>query len=267
MITITNYVKAQSIEEAYQLNQKNGSCILGGMLWTKMMNKSVNTAIDLSGLGLDKIEESENDFSIGAMVTLRQIEKHEGLNSYSCGAVSEAVKNIVGVQFRNLATVGGSIWGRYGFSDVLTIFLAMDTYVELYQGGIVALSDFVNMEYDKDLLVRIIVKKQAGKFVYDSIRNQSTDFPVIACAVAKLDGKYRITVGARPARACLVTDEEGILQAGISKESAKAFADWLAEEVPTDSNMRGTAEYRTRLIHNISQRLLLRLVEELGEVQ
>lgn len=43
------------------------------------------------------------------MVTLRQIELHEGLNTWSQGAVKESVTHIVGVQFRNLATVGGSI--------------------------------------------------------------------------------------------------------------------------------------------------------------
>ena len=36
MVTIQNYVRAQSIDEAYELNQKKGSCIIGGMLWTKM---------------------------------------------------------------------------------------------------------------------------------------------------------------------------------------------------------------------------------------
>ncbi len=66
-------------------------------------------AIDLSGLGLDQIEENDEEFSIGAMVTLRQIELHEGLNTWSQGAVKESVTHIVGVQFRNLATVGGSI--------------------------------------------------------------------------------------------------------------------------------------------------------------
>ncbi|MFR6443921.1 MAG: hypothetical protein ACLUPB_15335 [Agathobacter rectalis] len=29
------------------------------------------------------------------------------------------------MQFRNVATVGGSIWGRFGFSDVMTIFRAL----------------------------------------------------------------------------------------------------------------------------------------------
>ena len=60
------------------------------------------------------------------MVTLRDLELDPGLNSYTDGAARESVRHIVGVQFRNLATVGGSIYGRYGFSDVLTMFLTME---------------------------------------------------------------------------------------------------------------------------------------------
>ena len=135
MVTIQNYVRAGSLEEAYELNQKRTSLILGGMLWTKMQNRRIQTAIDLCDLGLDRIEENEEEFSIGAMVSLRQLELHAGLNEYTHGAVKNAVKDIVGVQFRNLATVGGSIWGRFGFSDVLTVFLAMDTYVEWFLCG------------------------------------------------------------------------------------------------------------------------------------
>ena len=129
MITIQKYVRVQSLEEAWQLNQNKRNRILGGMLWLRLGNGSVNTAIDLCDLGLDTISETEEAFTIGAMATLRDIETHQGLNAYANGAVANAVKDIVGVQFRNMATVGGSIWGRFGFSDVLTVFLAMDTYV------------------------------------------------------------------------------------------------------------------------------------------
>lgn len=89
--------------------------ILGGMIWLKMETINVGTAIDLSGLGLDTIEETEDSFSIGAMVTLRQLEKHPGLAAYTHGAMRETVRHIVGVQLRNLATVGGSIYSRFGF--------------------------------------------------------------------------------------------------------------------------------------------------------
>jgi CO/xanthine dehydrogenase FAD-binding subunit len=260
MITIQKYVRAQSLEEAWELNQSKRNRIIGGMLWMRLGSGSVNTAIDLSGLGLNTIEETDEEFSIGAMTTLRDLEMHAGLNSYSCNAVKNAVKDIVGVQFRNMATVGGSIWGRFGFSDVLTVFLAMDTYVELYKGGIMSLEEFASMRADNDILVRIIVKKTQGKVVYTSMRNQRTDFPVLACAVSCLDGEYRLSVGARPARARVFRDEKGILAGGITEQSAKDFAQYAGKTVHTGSNMRGSAAYRSHLVKVLTERSL----QELG---
>ena len=68
------------------------------------------------------------------MTPLHALETHKELNAYTNSAIRESVRHIVGVQFRNCATVGGSIFGRFGFSDVLTMFLALDTWVELYTG-------------------------------------------------------------------------------------------------------------------------------------
>ena len=59
MIQIKQYVKVASLDEAYELNQKKSNVIIGGMHWLKAMTKNVDTAIDMSGLGLDKIEETE----------------------------------------------------------------------------------------------------------------------------------------------------------------------------------------------------------------
>ena len=134
MLTINQYVKASSLEEAYELNQKKSNVILGGMLWLKMQKRNVGTAIDLSGLGLDAIEETEEAYRIGAMVTLRQMELHGGLNALTQGAARESVHRIVGVQFRNMATVGGSVFGRYGFSDVLTFLMAAGAQVHISPG-------------------------------------------------------------------------------------------------------------------------------------
>lgn len=261
MITIQKYVRAQSLEEAYQLNQNTRNRVIGGMLWVKMGNGSVNTAIDLCDLGLNRIEETETEFSIGASVTLRQIEMHEGLNAYACGAVKRAVKDIVGVQFRNMATVGGSLWGRFGFSDVLTVFLAMDSYVELYKGGVVPLSQFAQMGYERDILVRLIVKKTPGRFAYQAMRIQRTDFPVLACAVSEMNGEYRAVIGARPGRAMVVRDEKGLLSGSVTEESARAFAEYVADRTPTQSNVRGSAAYRTQLVRVLTERAVLEMTE------
>lgn len=262
MLTIKNYVKATSLQEAYDLNQKKKNRIMGGMMWLRMSSASIDTIIDMSGLGLDTIEETDEEFSIGAMVTLRQLEKHEGINTYSNNAVKKAVKDIVGVQFRNSATVGGSIYGRFGFSDVLTVFLAMDSYVELFNGGVVALREYAKMKRDNDILVRLIVKKQPSCISYLAMRNQATDFPVLTCCVANINNKFCASIGARPGKAVVIDDEKSILSEGLSADSIEEYANYVSASINTDTNIRGSAKYRKHLC----KVLVTRALEEIKEV-
>ena len=258
MMTIREYKRAESLEEAWQLNQKRSNRVLGGMIWLKMETIPVGTAIDLSGLGLDTIEETDDSFSIGAMVTLRQLEEHAGLAAYTHGAVKEALRHIVGVQLRNLATVGGSIYSRFGFSDVLTLFLAMDCSVELYKGGVISLREYAERPYDRDILVRLIVKKEKAEFFYQSVRNSQTDIPVLTCAAARLDDdSFRIAIGARPLKAVLF---EFPAQTGASgQDFARKIAYEVQQQIVTGSNMRGSAEYRRHLAGVLTKRAILEL--------
>lgn len=256
MLQIKQYVKVQSIEEAYELNQKKNNVIVGGMHWLKMSSRMVGTAIDLSGLGLDSIVETEDAFEIGCMVTLRQIERHEGLNQYSNGAVREAVKDIVGTQFRNTATVGGSIFGRYGFSDVLTVFMAMDTTVVCYNAGEIPLVEFAKMKADRDVLVKLIVKKVPLHITYLAQRHAKTDFPTLTCAVSDLNGAWVAAIGARPKKAVLVKDEQGLVTE-VNEENAKAFGKYVASNLSFESNMRGSEEYRRTICEVLVRRALM----------
>ncbi len=264
MISIKEYRKAESLEEAWELNQKKANRIIGGMMWMKMSRGRVQTAIDLSGLGLDTIEERDDAFVIGSMVTLRQLETHTGLNAYTDGAVKEALRHIVGVQFRNGATVGGSLFGRYGFSDVLTLFMTLDAEVELYKGGVIPVSVFAEMSYDRDVLVRVIVKKKPEKYYYQSVRNTDTDFPALTCGAAlEADGSLRLCFGARPQKAMVLADRDGVLDGlcvkGAGSEDAamkriETIGIYAAENIPTGSNMRGSAAYRSKLVKTLASR-------------
>lgn len=258
MFTARQYVRAGSLKEAYELNQKKRNLIVGGMIWTRMQHSTYDTLIDISGLGLDTIEETEDAFVIGAMVPLSRIEKDPGLASYTNGAMAESVKHIVGTQFRNLATVGGSLYGRFGFSDVLTMFLALDAEVELFGAGKMPLSEFAKMpRTTRDLLVRVIVPKKMKHIVYLSQRNISTDFPVLTCAAAEGPSGYRCAVGARPQPAALLEDVEGILKNGVTEESAEAFAKVCAEHFVFGSNTRASAGYRKKICSVLVRRALL----------
>ncbi len=262
MLNITNYVRAQSLEEAYELCQKKTNVVLGGMLWLKMQNRNVHTAIDLCDLGLNKIEEKEDHYEIGAMASLRSLEVHEGLNALTQGAMADSVKHIVGVQFRNVATLGGSLFGRFGFSDVLTLFQVLNAQIELFHHGFMSVADFAKLPRDtRDILVRVHVPKTPKKVVYLSQRNTATDFPTLTCAVSEVAGTYTCSIGAAPFPAVIFADEKGILADGITEESAAIFGKDIAERAAFGSNTAAGAAYRQKVCAVLVRRALLKLQE------
>ena len=283
MFYYNQYVRAQSLDEAYELYQKKPNFVLGGMLWLKMKNKTLGTAIDLCDLGLDQIDEDENEFRIGAYATLRQIETHEALNAYTHGAIAESVRHIVGVQFRNVATVGGSIWGRFGFSDVMTIFRALGAKVQLHKAGIMDLDEFAALpRTTRDVLVSVIVPKNAKGVVYLSQRNQSTDFPVLTCAVANRSGRYVAVIGASPYMAEPVWDEDGILdditgaetggnaaltENSENNEKIEKFAGYVAEHIRFGSNIRAGAEYREMICRVLTRRAVTQSLDICDDIR
>lgn len=265
-MNFSEYIRAESLEQAYQLNQKKSSRILGGMIWMKMSRAHFKTVIDLSGLGLERIEETDEAFEIGCMATLRQLELHEGLNRATDGAVRHCVESIVGVQLRNLATIGGSLFSRFGFSDILTCFLALDCDVELYHVGRMSLAAFAQMKRDRDILVRVIVRKTPRRVCYLSMRNTRTDFPVLTCAVSLLPDENqpnqieeaRVVIGARPGKAAVyeLTEKEKEMLAGQEETACRSIADAVGAWVQVGSNMRAGAEYRRHLAKVLTRRAL-----------
>ena len=200
---------------------------------------------DRSSLGLDKIEEDEGGFRIGCMATLHDIETHEGLNKEFQNLFKEAVRHIVGVQFRNCATIGGSIFPKLGFSDVLTAFLACDTQVILYKKGEVPLREFIYIPTDNDILTHLYVKKDGRKTAYESFRMTETDFPTITCAVAKTQDGFETVLGARPKHAEVVVDE--VVADAFSSEEVADYAKRVIGKLQYGSNIRGSEQYRKQL--------------------
>ena len=256
MFTAKNYVRAESLEQAYQLNRKKQNRLVGGMLWLKMSRLAVDTAIDLSALGLDTVEETETHFHIGCMTTLRTLETHAALNAYTGGAFRECVKNIVGTAFRNLATVGGSVYSRFGFSDPLTLLAVLDTSVELYKGGEIPLADFLTRPHDRDILVRVNLRKQENlRCAYLSVRGSRTDFPVLTASASVWHENGapfgKIAIGARPHIAYpLAFDPQAI----STPEGRAAAAKSIAAKTPVYGNMRAGADYRKHLARVLAER-------------
>ena len=247
MVKFKKFVRPDTLEEALKLNQGRANVVLGGTGWLKMGSRQWSTAIDLGKLGLDAIEETPEGWRIGAMVTLRQLECHQGLNAFTKGAIRDCVKHIVGVQFRTTATIGGSLWSRFGFSDILTCFMALDCTVVLAQGGEMPLTEFAVKKADNDILTHIVVKKTPISLCYTSFRNTETDIPVVAVAVGKTAEGWHACVGARPARSVRV--EGDTVEALLTQVAGLTYG----------SNTRATGEYRAPLAQVLTRRCVNKL--------
>lgn len=249
---IMKYTKAQSLEDAWKANQKRSAVILGGCGWLRLSpQRIIGEAIDLTGLNLQGITETETEFRIGAMTTLRELETSKELANFTQGAMKESVRHIVGTQFRNLATIGGSVCGRFGFSDVWTILLALQARVILYKGGEMSLADFSATGAGNDILTEVIIPKTARHTAYASLRLNATDFPVIACAMSAYADGVTCAVGAKPSRAQAVHIPAGAVETMTEDE----FLDACVESWKYETNMRGSATYRHDMARVLCRRL------------
>lgn len=106
---------------------------------------------------------------------------------------------------------------------------------------------------DRDILVRIIIKKDGRKAAYATQRNTETDFPVIACCVSRGGNVWYVSVGARPSRAQVVkVNDDGFDSlAQMAREAADSFS--------YGTNTRGSSGYRRQLASVYTRRLMERL--------
>ena len=264
VFTLRDIVQPETLEEAYQsLTSKRNNIILGGCAFLRLGSKPIGTGIDLGKLNLDKITMHEDSIEIGAMVTFRDIETHPYVKEHFGGVLPKALGNIIGVQFRNIVTVGGSVFSKYGFSDFLTALLALDTEVELYNAGRLPLSEFLEMPYKKDILKAIHIRKDNRKAFYHDLRVSASDFPVLNVSVSDKAGDWQIVVGARPQRAKRAVKASGQLSKALAENSNqidKVDLDYIAEQAATElnfgTNARGSATYRQTVCKALVKRAI-----------
>lgn len=259
---IREYLKPVTLEEAYNILKDKNATIIGGGAYLRLGAKEIDTVLDLSKLNLDTIEDKSDSIEIGAMVTLREIEQSQVIKKNFSGAVSRAVSAIMGVQIRNIATVGGSVAGRYAFSDVITPLLVLDTYVQLYKGGKISIKEFLDKKGKiGDVITKIIIMKDDRKASFKSLRNTSTDFAILNAAASNVDGNFKIAVGARPGVAKLAEKAMELLKISeINEETAIKAGEIAAEELKFGNDIRGSLEYRTELCKTLVKRAIMEVI-------
>ena len=250
MITIDEYVKPRSVAEAYTLlTTRENAAIVGGGVFMRLASRKIGLAIDVSSAGLDFIKETDDAIEIGAMTTFSTLESSTVLQKNLDGIIPYTVANIPGKQLRNMVSVGGTVCGRYGFSELITALLILDCQVVLCKNGAMSLHDFLVLKgATKDILEKLILKKQEIRASYQMFRNSFGSLPILTAAVSKFGFEYKIAVGGRPGLAEL--GHEGMKYLGtceINADTAEKAAAIVAAELGFNNDRRASGEYRQEL--------------------
>ena len=236
------FVRASSLEEAYKLvkaSPKNK--IVAGGLWLKKGNAEADTLIDISGLGLDKILDKKEYVEVGAMVSQRELEK----SSLVPEVIREATALVMGPAFRNIATVGGSVYGKYGFSDIVTALLAYKVELVFYPEAVITLDEYVKKPgFFDGILTHIRIYKDNRKAFFKKVEITALDYPILNVAVSK--GKEcKIVIGSRPLVASVCESASELASKG-EKDFEKITA-LAVEETKFGDSIATKSEYRKQL--------------------
>ncbi|MGL4912247.1 MAG: FAD binding domain-containing protein [Romboutsia sp.] len=262
MFTLIDIAQPTTEEEAYTvLSKRKTNQVIGGSAFLRMGKKRIGTGVELSNLNLDYIKEDDDYIEIGAMTTFRSLETSQIINDNLGTVIKDSVADIIGIQFRSVVTVGGTVFSKYGFSDLIVALLCLDTEVELYKGGRMPLDEFLNKNYEKDLLTKIYIKKDNKKSSYKSLRNAKSDYPLINVSVSKEDEIFKICVGARPQRATVALKASEFLSTcTINEENIEKASQIAVDELSFGTNMRASKEYRYAMAKVFIKRAIMEVI-------
>lgn len=282
-----NVFKPATVEEALALRAEHPEAVVvsGGTDVGVMVNKGkvepkkVILTAGLAawrGVGMAREESRREHLRIGALATLTEIE--EAFETF-CPEAAAYLEWFASPQIRNVATAVGNIVTGSPIGDLLPVFLALGAEVELVSkaGGVrrVSLCEFYTgyrksvMRAD-ELVAAVCVPKPAEGAVircFKVARRKTLDISAVSGSFYfELDGggervirKARIGFGGVAATPiCLKEAEAFVTGKPLNEETMQAAAEVARNEIKPITDVRGSAEYRQKLVGN----LFLKVVSE-----
>ncbi len=271
MLEVKEYLKPKTVEEAYELGiLPNSLYVSGGLIAAQLKISHLERLIDLKSLKMDEIEEGEF-VKIGANTKLAAFMKNPTLSKLNNGFLEKSAREIGSTQIRNMATVGGSMAFKLGWSDVITIFMTMKSQIEFYDGGFqrVPLENYIKNGKRTQIVTAVYLPKSTHFMAFEKFAKSTFDIATLNLGAAILleNGVVKdatIVVGSRPMISERIREVEEFLKGKELSNSIEEAAKLIEKVVKVGTDMRASAEYRKVLAGALLKKAMRRIYHESG---
>ena len=288
-----HYHKPSSLKEACQILSESGDGVplAGGtdlLVEIKQGLRRHQDLVSLAGISeLNYIDEDEENLIIGACATHSMLIVSPLIKQYF-PAISEAASMIGTEQIRNMGTVGGNLCTGASCCDMAPILMAYDALFEIAgsdNARMVSSRDFFICHKETriekgEILTRILINRSAADkgAVYEKfgLREAASISVASTAAVVELrDGLCSdvcIVIGAVAPTPKLCDGVRELLKgrtvSELTEDSSileQAGNTTAADSLPID-DLRGSADYRRRLIRILTKRAVTKAVQRAREI-
>lgn len=275
----------ESVEEAADLLAEDPECrpIAGGTALTVVMKEGVyfpDRLVNLRPLAdeLRYVRETDDAVRVGALATLSDLAGHEAVRE-SFPTVAACLEEVAGVRVRNSATVGGHLAHADPKLDLPPVLAGLDAEVVLTDGRDdrrLPIESFLVGSYETalepgELVSALVIPKRDPpvRGVYLKHRYYSAvDWPCVGVAAfgepaaEGLRAPRLLLSAVSETPALRVEGVADRLDPRLDDASIAAVADLAAEQARPIDDLRGSAEYKRRMVGVFTRRALERLREE-----
>jgi CO/xanthine dehydrogenase FAD-binding subunit len=218
--------------------------------------------VDVTRLGLDKIQVTNDAVIIGATVTLGQLAHATDIPAMAGAMLRKAARGIASTPLRNAITLGGNVAHVVYWADMPVALLALDAIVEVQRAGNASsqrpIADCLRdgkKAWEGGLITSFRIPLATGTlgFGYERFTRTASDYAFAStCVTMRVDGgkaaDVRVALGAVQSRPSRVAELEALIEGNVvSTELLHAVEDKVKDVVKVAPNFRAPADYRREL--------------------
>jgi len=273
---VQSVTRPATLEEAWGEKEKWGKAarFLGGGIDVVLYTPpSVESLIDLTGLGLSGVTQDVAGITIGATTTMTEAIESSEIRAYAHAFLIDVLKEVASPLQRNVATFGGTLGSAHPWSDVIPALLVLDATLILYDGaertaGLEQfLADRARGRGTGPIIcgIRIPRALESSRGAHAAFTRTAFDVATLNVSCVAPAGKsrwsdLRIAVGGTPGLATRLRDvESAAVREAMSEEG---IADAAASAVNARDDARASGEYRRTVARALVARCLRRISEE-----